>query len=143
MHPMPGRAIGRRAIPALVLAFSLGGCALASGGAVPDPNIPLPAQWSEPGSGRASYDDATYWRALNDPVLTELVEEALKNNLDIAQSAARLAQAHENVVQARAALFPQVSASGNATRNIGDGPATLVIAYPAIEVGATRVDVEF
>ena len=28
-------------------------------------------------------------------------------------------------------------------RNIGDGPATLIIAYPAIEVGATRVDVEF
>jgi len=28
-------------------------------------------------------------------------------------------------------------------RNIGDGQATLIIAYPAIEVGATRVDVEF
>lgn len=25
-------------------------------------------------------------------------------------------------------------------RNIGEGPATLIIAYPAIEVGATRVD---
>jgi quercetin dioxygenase-like cupin family protein len=28
-------------------------------------------------------------------------------------------------------------------RNIGDGRATLIIAYPAVEVGATRVDVEF
>jgi quercetin dioxygenase-like cupin family protein len=28
-------------------------------------------------------------------------------------------------------------------RNIGDGQATLIIAYPAIEVGATRVDIEF
>ena len=28
-------------------------------------------------------------------------------------------------------------------RNIGDGQATLIIAYPAIEVGATRVDVDF
>jgi quercetin dioxygenase-like cupin family protein len=28
-------------------------------------------------------------------------------------------------------------------RNIGDGPATLIIAYPANEVGATRVEVEF
>ena len=28
-------------------------------------------------------------------------------------------------------------------RNIGEGQATLIIAYPAVEVGATRVDVEF
>ena len=28
-------------------------------------------------------------------------------------------------------------------RNIGDGQATLIIAYPAVEVGATRVEVEF
>jgi quercetin dioxygenase-like cupin family protein len=28
-------------------------------------------------------------------------------------------------------------------RNIGDGQAILIIAYPAIEVGATRVNVEF
>jgi len=28
-------------------------------------------------------------------------------------------------------------------RNIGDGPATLIIAYPAVEVGATRVEVDF
>jgi quercetin dioxygenase-like cupin family protein len=31
----------------------------------------------------------------------------------------------------------------HAARNVGDGQATLIIAYPAIEVGATRVDVEF
>jgi quercetin dioxygenase-like cupin family protein len=31
----------------------------------------------------------------------------------------------------------------HAARNIGDGQATLIIAYPAIEVGATRVDVDF
>jgi len=28
-------------------------------------------------------------------------------------------------------------------RNVGQGQATLIIAYPAIEVGATRVEVEF
>ena len=28
-------------------------------------------------------------------------------------------------------------------RNVGEGQATLIIAYPAVEVGATRVDVEF
>ena len=31
----------------------------------------------------------------------------------------------------------------HAARKVGDGTATLIIAYPAIEVGATRVDVEF
>ena len=45
-------------------------------------------------------------------------------------------------VTARASwLAPANNVHG--ARNIGDGPATLVIAYPAVEVGATRVDVEF
>jgi NodT family efflux transporter outer membrane factor (OMF) lipoprotein len=119
---MSGRAMARGAVPALMLALSLGGCALASGGgAAPDPAIPLPQQWSDTGAAKADYDPATYWQALNDPVLTQLVEEALKNNLDIAQSASRLASAHETLRQAHAAFLPQLSANGSSTRQIGDG----------------------
>ena len=122
MRHKPGRAIGRRAISAAMLALLLSGCALSGGGgAMPDHGIPIPAQWSDPGSGTAGYDLRTYWQALDDPVLTELVGEALASNLDIAQAGARLAQAHESVVQARASFFPQVSASGDVTRNVGSG----------------------
>ena len=31
----------------------------------------------------------------------------------------------------------------HAARNIGEGQATLIIAYPAVEVGATRVEADF
>ena len=122
MRHMPASTAARRAIPALLLAVSLTACGLGpSGGAMPEHAIPLPPQFSEPGSGEAGYDLRTYWQALDDPVLTELVGEALANNLDLAQSASRLAQARENIIQARSSLFPQLSASGNVTRDVGDG----------------------
>lgn len=125
MRRMSGSAIAWGTIPALVLALSLNGCALTPGaGTMPDPAIPLPAQWSDPGSGAAGYDLPTYWQALNDPVLTELVGEALANNLDLAQAGARLAQAHESVVQARASWFPQLSGTGNVSRDVGNGASS-------------------
>jgi NodT family efflux transporter outer membrane factor (OMF) lipoprotein len=117
-----GKVMGHRAVPAVLLALALGGCALARGStAPPDPAIALPAKWSDSGAPKPDYDPAAYWQALNDPVLSQLVEEALKNNLDIAQSASRLASARETLRQAHAAFLPQLSASGSATRALGDG----------------------
>lgn len=111
-----------RAAPAALLAASLAGCAAATGGnGTPAHAIPIPADWSVTGAETAAYDDARYWQALGDPVLAMLVEAALAENLDIAQSAARLAQAREGLAQARAGFLPQVSASGGARQNIGDG----------------------
>lgn len=126
MRYMSGRAMARGAIPALMLALMLGGCALASGGsgAVPDPSIPLPQNWSDAGAAKPDYDPATYWRALEDPALTSLVEEALKNNLDIAQAASRLASARETLRQAHAAFLPQISATGSGTRAVGSGASS-------------------
>ena len=73
------------------------------------------------------------------PPHTHLVEEAMtliEGKLKI------LVDTETNEVSAGTNwLTPANTVHG--ARNIGDGQATLIIAYPAIEVGATRVDVEF
>ena len=111
-----------RAAPAMLLAFAVTGCAsgIGTGQAAPHA-IALPTQWSASDPGLAAYDDTAYWQALGDPALTQLVEAALANNLDLAQSATRLVQAREGLVQARAGYLPQLSATAGAVQGVGNG----------------------
>lgn len=55
-----------------------------------------------------------WWRSFDDPLLAELVEEALRDNLDVAQAVARVTQARAGLRAANAALLPsaQVTANG-------------------------------
>jgi NodT family efflux transporter outer membrane factor (OMF) lipoprotein len=53
---------------------------------------------------------------LNDPVLTNLMEQARAGNLDLRQAEARLKQARAQRGVARADLFPTVSANGTGSR---------------------------
>lgn len=87
---------------------------------VPDAGIPLPETWVESDVAPVALDLTTYWQLLDDPLLTQFVEAAIANNLDLAQSAARLDQARAQLNSARAAYFPQLSASGSVSRDIGD-----------------------
>lgn len=128
---MPGasaRLQGLKAGAAFALVLLLAGCATAPGtGRAPDAGVALPSEWSDGGNANAAFDQAAYWQALGDPMLTELVEAALANNLDIAQSASRLAQAREGLVQANASFLPSLNASGSGTRAIGTGASSDVV----------------
>lgn len=66
-------------------------------------------------SAPGDYQPAAWWRAFDDPVLDSLVDDALTSNLDIAEAAARVAQASAQARLARSALLPSVNASGAAT----------------------------
>jgi len=73
-------------------------------------------------SGQATPADlGRWWEYFDDPLLTRLIEEASAGNLDLAVAAARLAQAREGLVQARAGQVPTVGASGGASRSVLDG----------------------
>lgn len=85
----------------------------------PIAGIPIPERWSE-SEASANGDVAAYWTLLGDPLLTEFVELAIANNLDLAQAAARLDQARAQLRLARAGYLPQVSASGGVQRDVGD-----------------------
>ncbi|PKO87462.1 MAG: RND transporter [Betaproteobacteria bacterium HGW-Betaproteobacteria-12] len=61
-------------------------------------------------------DLTIWWAAFNDPLLTHFVSLALEQNLDIAQTAARVTQARAALRYADAALLPAANASINAAR---------------------------
>jgi NodT family efflux transporter outer membrane factor (OMF) lipoprotein len=104
---------------AAVLLAALAGCTTPQF-AQPDAQLAIPVGWQETEVAPASLDLATYWRLLDDPLLTEFVEAAAARNLDLAQSAARLEQARAQLKGARAQWAPQLSASGRASLEGGE-----------------------
>ena len=111
--------MARARLFALPLVLAAAGCArpdLAS----PVSGVPVPQQWAETGTAPLAGDVSEYWKQLDDPLLTQFVEQALTNNLDLAQSAARLEQARAQLAQARAGFFPQINGSAGASKDIGD-----------------------
>ncbi|WP_315761394.1 efflux transporter outer membrane subunit [Sphingomonas sp. Y38-1Y] len=106
-----------RALPLLLAcAVPLAGCA-----AGPDyrPAAPselgVPPAYSVPGTATVE-DLRRWWDRFDDPLLRRLVEQAAPDNLDVAQAVARLRQAREQLVQARAAFLPSLSGSAGYSR---------------------------
>jgi NodT family efflux transporter outer membrane factor (OMF) lipoprotein len=101
------------------LLLGLSACAT-SPATPPHAGMTVPAEWAESEIPPVDLELAQYWTMLEDPLLAEFVEAAIDNNLDLAQSAARLDQARAQLRSARAGYFPQVNASGGVQRDIGD-----------------------
>jgi len=89
------------------------------------PPAKVPAGWvgvtkapnAQPSIATAQPADLTnWWRQFNDPILTSLVEEALKTNLDLQIAEARLRQARALRGVAVSGLWPGVTASGGYQR---------------------------
>jgi NodT family efflux transporter outer membrane factor (OMF) lipoprotein len=104
---------------ALPLVLGLAGC-VRPAAVPPDAGLPVPAAWAESETAPLTSDVGAYWRQLGDPLLTQFVEQAIANNLDLAQSAARLEQARAQLASARAGFLPQVSGSAGASKDVGD-----------------------
>lgn len=85
------------------------------------PQLAKAETWNTPPAGGATVkpaDDKTlsqWWSTLGDPVLTSLEERAVKGNLDLRQSEAKIRQARAQREAARADLYPTATASGSAT----------------------------
>ena len=119
-------------IAVLVLSTSLvglSGCAsLNFSGIKPTPtevvaDIPAPVQktdadkpsWVETAPERMPTTD---WVAgFNDPVLNELVSEAMRSNTNVRLAAARLAAAEASAKAFRSGLYPSINANSRASRN--------------------------
>jgi NodT family efflux transporter outer membrane factor (OMF) lipoprotein len=108
---MRNRGLVVPSVAVALLGVATGGCTTPQL-ALPDAGIAVPADWQQSDAARATLDLATYWRLLDDPLLTEFVEAAVVNNLDLAQSAARLEQARAQLRGARAGWAPQLSVNG-------------------------------
>ena len=113
-----GRA-GKARLLALPLILALPGCARTDV-APPQAGIPVPATWAEIQAAPAAVDVSRYWQQLGDPLLSQFVEQAIANNQDLAQSAARVAQARAQLASSRAGFFPQITGSAGTSKDVGD-----------------------
>ena len=89
------------------------------------PAVAVPAQYpaqypdgsAAPAGEKPAEVRAGWWQLYGDATLDELVETARRNNSDLRLAAARVAEAEGALREARAALFPDVSAGYSYTRN--------------------------
>ncbi len=58
-----------------------------------------------------------WWSQFNDPVLTELIKQAVAGNQNLKQAYGRLREARARLGVSRAAKFPTLDATGSATRS--------------------------
>lgn len=68
-------------------------------------------------SAATSASLVTWWEGFADPVLSDLIAQALEQNLDLAQASARVTQARAGLSAANAALLPSGNISGQAARS--------------------------
>jgi len=105
----------RRASLALLLSTAaLGGCMLG-----PDyrrPALEVPASYASLPGNATQTADTEWWKSFGDPVLDQLVTDALASNKDLRIAAARVEQAAALLVQTRSALFPQINYQANTGR---------------------------
>jgi NodT family efflux transporter outer membrane factor (OMF) lipoprotein len=117
--------------------FLLGACA--SGPDYRKPDVAVPARFDrgqEIVPDRGDGADGAWWAGFHDPVLSTAIGTALAQNLDIAQAAARVAQARAALAGSDAALLPRadLDTATASTRNSLRSP----IGEVAHAVGAPR-----
>ncbi|WP_297217362.1 TolC family protein [uncultured Desulfovibrio sp.] len=95
----------------MLLVLSLGACSLAP--KYERETFDMPSEWRKVTiHSTPLYTD--WWKRFNDPVLNDLVAEALKNNQDLSESLARIDSAAAQAGVATSALFPAVDGSAGA-----------------------------
>lgn len=108
----PAFAAARALALAMTLALLLSACSLAP--RYERPGQDIPEQWRKVDLGSTPLN-TDWWTRFNDPVLTAMVEEALKNNQDLAESLAKIDSAAAQVGIATSQLLPSVSGDAAAT----------------------------
>lgn len=119
------RGAAIRAWSGLALAgFWLAACAVGPDYAVPA--LDLPERWTNAAGNAAAEAErpelASWWRNLDDPLLDELIAEAVQGNLDVASARAAIREARASRRQQAGALEPSLDGSAAASRSgTGDG----------------------
>lgn len=114
----------------LPLIAVLAGCTLG-----PDyqrPDIKSPAAFQYEPKDAAATADTLWWQQFQDPVLDQLIAEALAHNTNVQIAAANVEQAAAVLTQTRSQLFPQLGYGAGAQRERTREPAfaSLIPNYP-------------
>jgi outer membrane protein, multidrug efflux system len=117
----------RRRLICSLAAAALAGCMVG-----PDytrPQTPLPASYpDEPQANAAATAPAPiradWWTLYEDPTLNDLLASAISDNLDVAFAVARVEEVDADLVEANAALFPEIDLLGAGARSRSSGTVT-------------------
>lgn len=96
-------------------ALYLTGCTL--GPERPSPEIEQPPVFRFATDEAIGSTDIRWWALFEDAALEALVEEALRNNLDVRIATARVEEFWARIGVTRSAAFPQIGYAGGASRN--------------------------
>ncbi len=104
----------RRFTTAVLLSIVLGGCTVG-----PDyrrPAVETPRSWRFEEKDARELADTAWWEQMNDPVLNDLVTDALRENKDVKIAAARVEEYQGRLSVSRGASLPQIGAGASAGR---------------------------
>jgi multidrug efflux system outer membrane protein len=104
----------RARLVVLLLSCATTGCTVGPDYRRPEVQSP-PAYQYEPAEAAAAVD-VEWWKGFEDPVLDELIQQALANNKNVKIAAANVEQAAGVLQTARSPLYPQVGYQGDARR---------------------------
>jgi NodT family efflux transporter outer membrane factor (OMF) lipoprotein len=94
----------------------LAGCAV--GPDYHQPAMDVPGQWdsNQGGDDEKLADLRKWWASLGDPILDQLIDEAVAGNLDVATAQAKIREARAAYRQAGGALLPSLDGSTSVTK---------------------------
>jgi outer membrane protein, multidrug efflux system len=131
----------------VLTAPSFAACTVGPSYRKPDPSTP--ARWSGlAATGTQVVDAGTrgdlgqWWRGLGDPLLSELVDQALRQSLDLGKAQARLREARARLGVAGATRFPSLEASASASRS-GSSAGPGGAGGSAVATSGTQVNAGF
>jgi multidrug efflux system outer membrane protein len=115
LRPVPS-TVFRKSLAATLVLVALGvvGCTLG-----PDyvrPDVKSPDAWRIEYPAAAEVANTQWWEQFGDPVLNELVQTALRENLDVRIAAARVDQFIGALQSTRSQLYPQLGYGVDASR---------------------------
>jgi outer membrane protein, multidrug efflux system len=103
-----------RSIAAMALAVAMLLPACAVGPDYVRPQTETPQNWRTAYAGNADLADTAWWERFGDPVMTGLIEKALKNNLDVKIAAAAVDQYLGALQTTSSQFFPQITGDASA-----------------------------
>ncbi|NWA24430.1 TolC family protein [Pseudomonas gingeri] len=134
--PLAGLAMAT--VLATSIAFTLAGCSTP----VVKPSVELPANFSA-STVSDMEPEAAWWEVYHDPVLTDLVRRAARENRDVKIAAERLRAARAGETISHSWLFPSVGASASGVDlNNGYNSATKQ-GYPDTKTSSVGLDVSW
>lgn len=99
----------------IALSALLGGCAVGPNYKRPEMTVPTQYRFVEGSAEAASLADEPFWQVFADPVLQDLIREAIDNNLDLRTAAARVEESRAIAGVVKSFLYPAINGTGDYT----------------------------